>query len=154
MWSWAFGPAFFIMSLLVEFRSSLKVDEFIMSSWTCLVKLGLRPSFLSSWAFLVEFLFSRNVDSCFLSSWTYLVKLGLRPSFFHNESSWLNFGLVWKFMILLRILGLVLWSWAFGPAFFLMSLLEWVSVWSECWLFYYTFLDLSCEAGPSAQLFS
>ena len=54
-----------------------------------------------------------------MNSWSCLVELSLRPSF----------------MFLMRLLG-------------------WVSVYSESWRFYYEFLDLSCEAGPSAQLFS
>ena len=72
---------------------------------------------------------------------------------FFNESSLMGFCWIWKLGILPRVLGFVFWSWAFGPAFFLMSLLGWVSVQSErCWS-YHEFLDLSFEAGPSAQLF-
>ena len=47
---------------MVEFPFSQEVDHLIMGSWTCPVKLGLRPSFLSYGVFLVEFLFSLKVD--------------------------------------------------------------------------------------------
>ena len=96
---------------------NLKVKDLTTSSWICLLKLGLRPSFFKR-VFFDGFLFNLKVENLTTSSWICLLKLSLRPRFF-----------------------------------FLMSLLGWVSVQSESWGSYHEFLDLSFEAGPSAQLF-
>ena len=98
-----------------------RVLGFVFWSW------AFGPAFFK-WVFLDGFLLNLKVKDLTTSSWICLLELGLRPSVFFNESSWMGFCLIWKLRILPRVLGFVFWSWAFGPAFFLISLLWLVSV--------------------------
>ena len=73
------------------FLFNLKIDDLTSSSWICLLKLGLRPSFFLKCVFLDGFLLNLKVKDLITSSWICLLKLGLRPSvFLMNLLGWVS----------------------------------------------------------------
>ena len=63
---------------MVEFLFSLRVDAFITSSWTCLVKLGLRLSFIG----FIRLSLNVKVDDLLKVIGFFLVEPGFGPVFF------------------------------------------------------------------------
>ena len=123
LWSWAFGPASFLMSNYDCFRTCM------WGHWTChcstglvILKLGLRPSFvlnIKSWLFP-----DLHVGTLDLSPqrWTCHYEAGPSAQLHSQYQIMSVSGLACRdFGLVTAALDLSLWSWAFGQASFLIS---------------------------------
>ena len=158
-WSWAFGLAFFQWVFFDGFLFSLKVEDLTTSSWICILKLGLRPSFFFNDKFYVFLDLDDGRWGLRSSIGLVTLRLGLRPSFILNHKVWLfldlddgaldlslmkNYEGFWTWMM-----GRWTWSLEADPsASSLMRNYHCFRTWMMGrWTFH-------LEAGPSAQLHS
>ena len=123
LWSWAFGPAPFLISNYDCFWTCM------LGHWTShcstglvILKLGLRPSFIlniNSWLFP-----ELHVGTLDLSPqhWTCHYEAGPSAQLYSRHQIMIVSGLASRDIgLVTAALDLSLWSWAFGPASFFVS---------------------------------
>ena len=122
-WSWAFGLASFLISNYDCFRTCM------LGLWTChrsiglvIMKLGLRPSFILNiklWLFPDLHLGTLDLSP---QHWTCHCEAGPSAQLHSSYQIMIVSGLAcWDIGLVIAALDLSLWSWAVGPASFLIS---------------------------------